>query len=460
MKLLDGQTIADDWLPTFENVSREFITETLYKILFSNKLPNFRFYFREEEAIQFIENVLRKYVDNYVWRKEKSYKILEKIRQGSNGNSEEPVMVVSDYKLFFEYLRQIYEKDIELFFQRTEMTGFCRYEKDNLFEQIWLRLTPNDFNNAEEFLRKQAQMIKDRTLKKYDQETYLGSMQCLNNHIVCIKNGIARTWDENFREIQIKIYDKEYYNDKECFYRPYYKLPVIRYGIYQKNGKKICRIGSIQDKNIYREENEEENNLRKRIDRQKYRVNKDISEEDISKVEPKNVIALSIFINLIQREGITDIEVPSMYSLDHEYHRKGNKTMLEQFKKRWPKERRKKQQISYQREYKLFLRGFRKEDLISEIKTERLLLTFRRILNHYPKGNVTAYPEEVDNYMHIQIPIVKDSSEIKGDILKEFYNLVQTLDIEKRNDIDQQEIPTLTHDNEIDGELLEETFSL
>lgn len=460
MKLSDEQTIADEWLPTFENVSREFITETLYKILFSNKLPNFRFYFREEEAIQFIENVLRKYVDNYAWRKEESYKILEKIRQGSNGNSEEPVMVVSDYKLFFEYLRQIYEKDIELFFQRTEMTSFCRYEKDNLFEQIWLRLTPNDFNNAEEFLRKQAQMIKDRTLKKYDQETYLGSMQCLNNHIVCIKNGIARTWDENFREIQIKIYDKEYYNDKECFYRPYYKLPVIRYGIYQKNGKKICRIGSIQDKNIYREENEEENNLRKRIDRQKYRVNKDISEEDISKVEPKNVIALSIFINLIQREGITDIEVPSMYSLDHEYHRKRNKTMLEQFKNSWPKERRKKQQISYQREYKLFLRGFRKEDLISEIKTERLLLTFRRILNHYPKGNVTAYPEEVDNYMHIQIPIVKDASEIKGDILKEFYNLVQTLDIEKRNDIDQQEVPTLTHDNEIDSQLLEETFSL
>ena len=40
-------TIAECWEPTFENVTREFITETLYKILFSDELPNFRFEFRK-----------------------------------------------------------------------------------------------------------------------------------------------------------------------------------------------------------------------------------------------------------------------------------------------------------------------------------------------------------------------------------------------------------------------------
>ena len=57
MKIYKG-SVAESWLPTFENVTREFITETLYKLLFSEDLPNFKFEFRENEAIDFIEKVL------------------------------------------------------------------------------------------------------------------------------------------------------------------------------------------------------------------------------------------------------------------------------------------------------------------------------------------------------------------------------------------------------------------
>lgn len=51
----NNRTIAQSLKPTFENVTREFITETLYKILFSEEIPNFRFDFKENEAIEFIE---------------------------------------------------------------------------------------------------------------------------------------------------------------------------------------------------------------------------------------------------------------------------------------------------------------------------------------------------------------------------------------------------------------------
>ena len=176
--------------------------------------------------------------------------------------------------------------------------------------------------------------MKDTTFQKYDEETYLGKLESLNNHIVCIKNGIARTWDENFRQMEITIYDKQYYDNKELWNRPHYTLPVIRYGIYEKENRKICSIGSIQDKN----NNMIEDSLRKKIDRQKYKINKGISEEYTYKVEPKNIIALSIFINLLHIEGITDIEVPSMYVLDYEYHTKRNKYLLKEFKQEWTKE--------------------------------------------------------------------------------------------------------------------------
>ena len=56
---MKDRTIADSLKPTFENVTREFITDTLYKILFSDELPNFIFDFREDEAITFIEKTLQ-----------------------------------------------------------------------------------------------------------------------------------------------------------------------------------------------------------------------------------------------------------------------------------------------------------------------------------------------------------------------------------------------------------------
>lgn len=468
MKLPNNRTIADSWLPTFENVAREFIIDNLENLLSSDELPNFKFDFKEKEAIEFIEDIMKKYANSFdkpkdrekIWERLK--KTLDKLKQKTNENAETPVMVVNDYKKFFEYLRQAYERHIELYFQRRkDSTGFNRWEKNNFFELIWLRATPQDFNNPEEFLKKQAEMIKDTTFEKYDEETYLGKLECLNNHVVCIKNGIARTWDENFRQMEITIYDKEHYNNKELWNRPHYTLPVIRYGIYEKDGKKICSIGSIQ----HERGSSDEESLKKRIDREKYKVNKDIPEEDIYKVEPKNLIALSIFTNLLHKEGITDIEVPSMYVLDYEYHRKRNKYLLKEFKEEWTKgvwgkERREKYPEEYEKAYKEFLKMFRKQDLISEIKTERQLLTARRLLKHYPKANITAYPEEIDNYMHMQIPVVKDASEINGELLKELYNLVQALDIEKQEDPANQEIPITPHNNEAYNEWLEEFIRL
>ena len=108
--------VAEVWQPTFENVAREFITDALYKILFSDDLPNFRFDFREPEAIDFIEEVLVNNVQKY--NPEKVVKILENIKSKYDDNEIAPVMVVNDYRSFFEYLRQIYEKHIELHFQK------------------------------------------------------------------------------------------------------------------------------------------------------------------------------------------------------------------------------------------------------------------------------------------------------------------------------------------------------
>ena len=412
-------TVAECWMPTYENVTREFITETMYKILFSEDLPNFKFEFREDEAIDFIENTLKSYSDQYKFEKKKLQKILQVIKQKSDGDTETPVMIVNDYKKFFELLRQLYEKQIELYFLRTGMSAFTRYEKNNFFEEIWLRATPDDFNNPEEFLRKQVDMVNDTTFEKYNEETCLGKIEFLDNNILCVRNGIARTWDENSKELEITIYDKNHYDNKELFVRPNYMLPVIRYGIYEKDGKKVCSIGSIQDKSDSYKKSE----LDKKINRKRYRANEGIADEDTRGVEPKNLLALSIFVNLLHKEGITEIEVPSLYVLDYDYHIKRNKKMLSEFEANWTEDKITKYPEQYKREQYYFERSFGKEDLISEIKTERLLLTFRRLLQHYQNGNITSYPGEADSFMYLSIPVVRSQNDINGKVFKELYNI-------------------------------------
>lgn len=425
----NNRTIAESLKPTFENVTREFITETLYKILFSEEIPNFRFDFKENEAIEFIEKILKEYTEKYDYYKEESLKIIETIKKKTTDNEVQPVMTVNNYKEFFELLRQFYEKTIELFFLRTQMSGFQVREKNNCFEQIWLRATPEDFNNPENFLRKQVKMINDRTFEKYDEETYIGKIPFFDDNILCVKNGIARTWDENSRQFEIRIYDKKYFSNTELFVRPHYTLPVVRYGIYEKNGKKVCYIGSIQNK----DDDYEENKLREKINKRRTKVNKGVKEEDTILVEPKNLLSLSIFINFLNKEGITEIEVPEMYVLDYEFHQKENEQLVNNFNKEWTEKEKNEWPKIYEKDLHKFKKMYKKEDLISEIKTERLMLTLRRLLCHYNKAKITSYPEEGDCLLHMNIPTIRSEDEINGEVLKELYKLVDNkyVDIER-----------------------------
>ena len=223
------------------------------------------------------------------------------------------------------------------------------------------------------------------------------------------------------REIEIRIYDKKYYDNTQLYRRPNYKLPVIRYGIYEKDGKKVCQIGSIQNTNF----EDEKNDVEKKLEREKYKLNKDVDKEEVISIEPKNILALSLFINILAKEGITEIEVPSIYVLDYEYHQKRGKSLVQKLEKDWTKQRIEKWPEQYEREAKYAKNNFKKEDVISEIKTERFVKIFKRLLHHYPNGKVKSYPGELDNYFRLSIPVVKDENEIKGDLLRDIYSLVE-----------------------------------
>lgn len=422
------RTIAESLKPTFENVTQTFITETIPTILFDEEYPNFRFDFREPEAIEFIDGILQKHIQKYSFYAEKLGKTANSIHQKADGNETIPVMVINDYKQFFELIRKYYEKDIELFFRRTGLSGFTTYEQANCFEQIWLRATPEDFSNPENFLRTQVAMLYDTTFAKYDEETCIGKLPSLDNNPICVKNNMARTWDETQQEFKITIYDKKYYDNKELFERPNYTLPLIRYGIYEKDGKRICRIASIQNKQI-------SNSLSHRdtLAPTIQVARKDLNKGPLRKanyeerVEPTKTLALSIFMNFLSQEEITNIEVPGMLVLDYDYHEKASDRIKREFDNYWTRNRISLFPKDYEQAKAAFARGYEKQDTISEIKTERLINTAKRLISHYPNGKVTRYPGDADNFLHLIIPTAKSTKDINGDILKQFYELVDSL---------------------------------
>ena len=429
----ENREVYDTLKPTLENVAREFIANTMDDLLFSNELPNFRFDFKEKEGIEFVEKTLKEYEDwfknpKYVKElEEKHKKMLEMLNKKTEENEKKPVMVITDYKRFFELLRQMHERSIELYFRSTpdSYSDYPIYELRNYLKNIWLRMLPEDFNHPEDFLERQVKMMNDETLSKYDRETLLGELPSLGNNIVTAKNEFANNWDENSREFIFNIYDKNQYYNEELQVKPHMELPLIRYGIYEKDGKKICSIGSIQKRTKYvDEEDKRDEEINKVIDRKKYKVNKGIEKEYTENVEPKNILALSMFIDILNKEGIEEYEIPTMYVLDYEYHEKRSKMLVDYFTEKWNEETIKEKPDIYKEDVYYYKNNFNKQDLVSEIKSERLIKNIERMLRHYQKSEIKSYPGEADNMLHIKIPKIKEKNEIDGDILKEVYELV------------------------------------
>lgn len=445
---INGYSIAESLTPTYENVIREFITDSMYNLIFNKEIHNFNFKFLEEEALFFIEKFLLDYTKSNNYYLKYAKKLIKALKEPKLTNNK-PLLLIKNYKLFFELLRKYYEKYIDLYFKRIETSGFPVYEKNNCFEQIWLRATPDDFNNSEHFLEKQVQMINDNTLEKFDEEIYIGNASFIDGNVLCVKNDIARTWDENIREFKIKVYDKKTYNPFNE-YLPYYECPVIRYGIYEKNGKKICQIGSIQ--NIQKNDKPHRSEkMAKIFKRMRYKLNEGVlnSESDeykeylnnndlycpenISEVDPAAIFSLSFFINILLQEGITNIEIPSFYVLDYDYHQKLEKSNMLGFMQQWNKEKVEREPERYEKAKKELEEKLNKSDFISNIKTERFIRTFFRIMYHYPNSILMSYPNDAEFYMRIEIPTIETLNFVNNHILNELFFIINEFYVFQNN---------------------------
>ncbi len=353
------------------------------------EFPNISFDFKEKEA----RNEILELVNQELRMNTLNFKLsdLEKIIDGVfNPNLDNPVVEITDYKRFFGNLSKLMNMKYDV------------VERQNLLKFIWLRMTPDDFKNPEDFLEKNINILKDRTFIDYLEEKTI-DVPFFKDYKVTAFTHNTYYFNESINDMEFTIS-----NDEVGV-----KLPVVRYGIYEKNGEKVCEIGSIQHitSNYY---DSKMIQLEKKVDRLKYKLNKDVSEYYKYKVEPKSLISLLLFVGMLKEKGINKIIVPAMYPLANLYHIKRVECYKTFLRGRWTKETAKTENSKFRQEVKL-LDKIDRIDEISASKTNNLLRLFERLLYHLDGSTITNYPGEVSNYFEFTF----NTDSIKGESVKQ-----------------------------------------
>jgi hypothetical protein len=343
----------------------------------------------ENTICYFVKNTIPSLSDTSNTDVDVRFDFIEDEVKDINNKSEDKdinTIKVRDYKKFFSLLRDIYECDMDAF-EEFEKEPYSYYRMSNFFKDLWVRASNIDFEDVEEFLRKEIEMYGDNTFKDLNEEQYLCNLCELGYVDVTVKNKLAKTWDETPYEMSFRFYDDYYFTSH--FKKTFYELPRVRYGIYTENGEKICRVGSIQN-NIDRFEDDEY--ASKKINRAKYKLID--NKEDYDNLEPNKVLAFMLFIKLLNDKGIDKVELPSMYVLDYNYHLKRNKLLDDELnaKKLYNDE----DKVAYKEFYK---ENYGKEDIISKSKSEDLSRIGMKAKDYLPSIDVL----DVDNRLLLDI---------------------------------------------------------
>ena len=317
-------------------------------------------------------------------------------------NDDTNVIKVRDYKKFFNLLKEVYECDIDAF-EKYEKAPYTYSRMNTFFKDLWVRATNLDFDNIEEFLEKQIEMYKDNTFYNFDEEQRICNLDELDDLVFSIKNKLAKTWDETPYEISFRFYD-DYYVGR-YFGKTYYELPKVRYGIYEKDGEKIARVGSIQN-NIDRFENDDF--ASKKINRFKYKLVD--NREDFKDLEPNKVLSFMLFIKLLKEQGIDKVELPSLYILDYNYHIKRNRLLDNELSsKKYYKE-----DVSTYESFYNEMYG--EEDIVSKSKSEDLSRIGLKAKDYIDDIEVL----DIDNRVLLDISKIKTKN-INNRLVKYFY---------------------------------------
>lgn len=375
----------------FKEVVELFCYSVIPDIMNEYEVPKVNFLFPEEafQLFQYVkEHPFTK--DGYLIPDIKEEDILRLYPQNQQ-DPNCPTIIVKNPKKFFELLTDITNAWLE---QKAKYMGYGSGRSMVIrgIRRIWLRMSPQDFTNVEDFLEKQLTFLKSTTFDEYiKREETIGHYA---DFTIKAKKEENETWCETNDKMTFQLHDDT---------RMYHELPSIYFATEEAENQTIAYIYAIQNKQSKKEN--------KKIARYLYKLNKGIENPN---VHPSAVLALKTFIDLLASRGITEIKIPCLQVLSYRYHELLSEKTKQNFLRKWTPERleelkyasesRRKRMIEeYEHDKTWYSHVVGKEDFISQTKTEGLYNIFLRVQEQF--GNITILnePFQEDEYLHIRI---------------------------------------------------------
>lgn len=367
-----------------------FCSDTMPLIRENSEVPRFNIVF-DEDAFALFENVKNSQVESVITDED-----IALLRENNHISLEYPTIIVKDFNLFFEYLKEISEETYKLFAENNN-TFYLPSMIQLVLNYIWLRMGPTDFDNVEAFLKRQLEFVKSRSIDYYKNDI----VAYYQGYPVKAEMVINDTWYESTRHMSFTIMDGE----------KVHTLPMIHYDILEEDGKKVCYIYAIQ--------NPDHRQVNPKINRLLYKLNKGVlgSESDeyieykkknssyypenISDTSPSAVLSLLTFFNILENNDINNVKVPLLQVMNYDYHQLLSKKVKEEFDDTWNEEKKRLSPNEYEDSKKWYDHVVDKQDFISKTKTENLVRTVRRCLFHKPEMSLRTIPFEESDYLDI-----------------------------------------------------------
>jgi hypothetical protein len=323
---------------------------------------------------------------------------------GDVNNEELPTMIIKNIQSFssllLNYISEIYKSKIEWakpYFDMNDKIEIIRY----YLSSMWVNMTTGDFENPELYIKKYLSFLTDNTFREMKMIT--NPIEKLNNCCLKVENIEEKNCVETPYAFRTEIVD---INNEHSFV-----LPDIKYAIEEVNGEKVAYIYAVQYNYKTLEKNNCDNQFKNKVNRILYKVDEDISKDELDKkmqtqsfesspseniidVTPSHLVALTVALSLFSDKGINKVMIPSgfpirWYAQDLKYEHKIDKSKLMNYPEKVMAEKK----IEIENE----------QIRIGKNIADKMIRNFRRLEYHFAGLHIYAYPYDIDEFMYVTL---------------------------------------------------------
>lgn len=324
-------------------------------------------------------------------------------------------LVIKDEEKFIDLLK---EYVYYCFTLNRKTLKFYNNEYDNKIKMymayLFINFSTEDFLNPVEAIRRHIDYMLDNTFDYLDDGYVIPLGNSFGNSDIYVQRHPQSIMMETPWKMEITICK---WTEDEMLKCP---LADVSYGIREEDGEKVCYVYSMMKPKERTESSDREKIFRKRLNRELYKLNEGVLEqesdefraykdgnsrdyqENVTDVTQSFVLSLSVFVTLLQKEGINKIKVVPYLPVRYVGRQIAASNVSDLLRRQELEDRNKR---------------------IQDNCTNKFMRTFRRVAYHMGDDlEMYSVPYELDEYMTFVLR--SKSHDLNNPILNEVSNCI------------------------------------